>query len=223
MPIDQAYRRLLEAYGPQHWWPAQTPMEMIVGAVLVQHTAWRNVERAITQLQAAGLLEPGPLARAPQEELAQLIRVAGPHRVKARRLQCVAQFIVDRYGGSLDAMFADDPQTLRASLLGVHGIGPETADCIMNYGAGAPRFVVDAYARRVAGRHGWLDAKAPYAAVQQWFESRLPADAPLLGELHALIVKVGVEHCRPTPRCAGCPLECMLPGAGSHDDEPQSH
>lgn len=210
----ETFDLLLRAYGPQGWWPAQGRFEMMVGAVLVQHTAWTNVERAIENLRAARLLEAGALAACDEGALAELIRPAGTHRVKAGRLLSLARFVQQRFEGSLDRMVATDPEALRALLLGVRGVGPETADCILTYTAGAPRFVADAYARRVAVRHGWAPARATYEQVQTQAEAQTPAVGGLRGELHALLVRVGKSHCGPKPRCAGCPLQSLLPADG---------
>lgn len=216
MSIDllEVYRRLFAAYGHQHWWPGESPFEVLVGAVLVQNTAWKNVERAIENLHEAGVLEPRKLYDLPLAELETLIRPAGYFRVKSKRLRNLLRLIVERYDGSLEALFAVSPDELRAELLSVNGIGPETADALMLYVGGLPTFVVDAYAMRVAARHGWIDFEADYHAVKEFFEGGLPADAPLFNEYHALLVRVGKEHCGKTPQCQGCPLEDLLPDGG---------
>lgn len=214
VPLRDIYRRLLDHFGPQHWWPADSPFEVVVGAVLVQNTSWKNVERAIAQLREAGVLAPRALVALAQDELEELIRPAGYFRVKARRLRHLVEFLVERYDGSLDAMFAEDLDALRRALLGVHGVGPETADSILLYAGNLPKFVVDAYTCRVLVRHGWLEPEADYHRVQELFESRLDGDPALYNEYHALLVRVGHEHCRPQPRCEGCPLAPLLPEGG---------
>jgi endonuclease-3 related protein len=211
----QAYEHLLDAFGPQHWWPGESPFEIMVGAMLVQNTAWRNVERAISNLREADLMEPRALYAVPQEELAELIRPAGYFQVKARRLRHLLKFLVDEYDGSLQQMFHTDVATLREQLLAIHGIGPETADAILLYAGGLPTFVVDTYTHRVLARHGWIGYEADYHEIKDCFESALPADRALYNEYHALLVRVGKEFCRRTaPRCDTCPLAPMLPERG---------
>ncbi|MCI0334041.1 MAG: endonuclease III domain-containing protein [Planctomycetes bacterium] len=211
----RAYDRLLTAFGPQRWWPGDSPFEIAVGAVLVQNTAWRNVERAIANLRDAGVMEPRALYALPPEELAELIRPAGYFQVKARRLRNLLKFVVEEYDGSLDAMFRTDVATLREQLLSIHGIGPETADAILLYAGGLPTFVVDTYTHRVSARHGWVGYDADYHEIKDHFESGLPADAPLYNEYHALLVRVGKDFCRRSaPKCDACPLADLLPEGG---------
>ena len=217
--LQEVYDRLLAAYGPQQWWPARTPFEVILGAVLVQNTSWQNVTKAIDNLRQQDLLEPHALYRVPLEELEELIRPAGYYRVKARRLRSLVAFLVERYGGSLEAMFQTGLAELREELLGIHGIGPETADSILLYAGGLPTFVVDAYTHRVFARHGWIGFDADYYRLKDHFESGLPQDARLFNEYHALLVQVGKEHCRKTPRCEGCPLADLLPPGGPLEPE----
>jgi endonuclease-3 related protein len=210
-----AYDKLLDAFGPQHWWPGESPLEIMVGAVLVQNTAWRNVERAIENLHDAGVMTPHALYAVPLAELAELIRPAGYYQVKARRLRNVLTFVVAEFDGSLDAMFRTDLASLRERLLAVHGIGPETADAILLYAGGMPSFVVDTYAHRVLARHGWIDYDATYHDIKEHFENTLPTDAALYNEYHALLVRVGKDHCRrAAPKCEACPLAPLLPAGG---------
>jgi endonuclease-3 related protein len=219
-PLADLVERLFAAYGPQHWWPGESAYEVMVGAVLVQHTAWRNVERAIAALRAEGVLSFAALAATERGTLAALIRSAGPPSVKAQRLHALAEFVLDVAGGSIERLFegCDDQATalvLRERLLGVKGVGPETADAILLYAGGAPLFVIDAYTRRVLARHGWCSPRASYESLQQAFEAALPRDPAWFKEAHALLVKVAVEHCRsPRPRCDGCPLAPLLPEGG---------
>ena len=211
----EVYERLLAAFGPQHWWPGDSPFEIMVGAVLVQNTAWRNVERAIDNLRDAGVMEPHALYALPPTELAELIRPAGYFQVKAKRLRNLLQFVVEEYDGSLDAMFRTNLSTLREQLLAIHGIGPETADAILLYAGGLPTFVVDTYTHRVLARHGWIGYDADYHEIKDYFESTLPADAALYNEYHALLVRVGKDFCRKTaPKCEACPLADLLPPSG---------
>jgi endonuclease-3 related protein len=214
-PLREAHRRLLRRYGPLGWWPAETPLEVCVGAVLTQNTAWANVEKALANLRAAGLLgDARAMLALPEARLADLLRPAGYFRVKARRLRALLRWLVDRGGGDPAAALRGGTAALREDLLGVHGVGRETADSILLYAGGRPVFVVDAYTRRVVGRHGWSDGEAGYEDLRAFFERRLPRDAPLYNQLHAEIVAVGKDHCRPVPRCEGCPLEGLLPRGG---------
>jgi endonuclease-3 related protein len=180
----------------------------MVGAVLTQNTAWANVEKAIANLKHAGVLTPARLREIPLRTLAALIRPSGYYTIKARRLANLMAFLGDRYGGSVVRMLRDGPARLRDGLLSVNGIGPETADAIALYAAGHPAFVVDAYTKRIFSRHGLVPGNAGYHEVQQLFLRNLPADARLFNEYHALIVRLGKEHCRKqSPKCERCPLE----------------
>ena len=201
----EIYQRLLSAYGPQGWWPADTRFEVMVGAILTQATAWRNVERAIQRLKAAGALSPERMARLSEGELAELIRPAGFFRQKTRRLRALLRLIGQH--GSVERLLSLPAGELRRELLAVPGVGPETADSILLYAAGYPVFVVDAYTKRILHRLGLLSGeKAGYEEVQELFESNLPRDPKLYGEYHALLVRHAKEHCRARPRCPGCPL-----------------
>lgn len=211
MILQEIYRRLFDAFGPQHWWPGQSPLEVMVGAILVQNTNWTNVQKAIGNLREEGLMEPHRLARLAMAELEELIRPAGYFRVKAKRLHNLIRFVVDRYDGSLDAMFATGLGTLREELLTVNGVGPETADSILLYAGNLPTFVVDTYTHRVMARHGWVGFDADYHQLKDYFESQLADDPAMFNEFHALFVRVGKDHCGKTPRCDGCPLADLLP------------
>ena len=211
---QKMFRRLLKSLGPQSWWPGESPLEVMVGAILVQNTAWKNVERAIANLREAALLDPHQLLEIGNDELEQLIRPAGYFRIKARRLRSLLEFFVDQYGASIEALQAADMQVLRQQLLEVHGIGPETADSILLYALDKPALVVDTYTHRVFSRHGWLDYDTDYHQLQAHVASELPVDAPLYNELHALVVNIGHHYCRKTPRCEECPLKDMLPKSG---------
>jgi endonuclease-3 related protein len=212
--LQEVYERLYRVYGPQHWWPGETAFEVLVGAVLVQNTAWKNVEKAIGNLREEGLLDPRRLLATEDEELAELIRSAGYYRMKTRRLKNLLRMLVERFDGSLEMMFAEPLEELRAKLLAVNGIGPETADSILLYAGNLPKFVVDAYTYRVFARHGWIDFGTDYHELQAHFESGLERDAVLYNEYHALLVRVGHLHCRKTPKCDGCPLAELLPEGG---------
>jgi endonuclease-3 related protein len=212
--LTNVYQRLLEAFGPQDWWPAESPFEVIVGAVLTQNTSWKNVELAIENLRSADLLDVVKLDQVTHAKLAALIRPAGYFRLKATRLKNVARFIRQHYGGSLDAMFSADTLQLRQQLLSINGVGPETADSILLYAGGHRSFVIDSYTGRVAKRHGWIEPDADYDDLKRMFESSLDPDVELFNEFHALLVVVGKEFCRPTPKCEACPLRDLLPPDG---------
>jgi endonuclease-3 related protein len=210
----QVYQTLLGALGPQHWWPGESPWEVMIGAVLVQNTAWKNVERAIANLREADLVDPRRLLVLPAEELAELVRPAGYFRLKTKRLRSLMEFVVQRYDGSLEALRNADWRQLRAELLGVHGIGPETADSILLYALEHPVLVVDTYTHRVFARHGWIGYEADYHQLQEYLTSELPVDAAIYNELHALLVNVGHHYCRRQPECDDCPLRDLLPESG---------
>jgi endonuclease-3 related protein len=187
----------------------------MVGAVLVQNTAWRNVERAIANLRDAGVMAPCAMYAVPLAELAEMIRPAGYYRVKARRLRNLLQFVVEEYDGSLEVMFGTSIDILRGRLLSIHGIGPETADAILLYAGGLPTFVVDAYTHRILARHGWIGYDADYHQIKELLESTVPADVALYNEYHALLVRVGKEYCkRSIAKCEACPLAELLPIQG---------
>jgi len=206
--LPEIYRRLDAAYGDQEWWPGETPLEVAVGAILTQNTAWANVEKAIANLKAAGLLEPAALARLTPSEIAPLIKPAGYYNVKARRLRAFLDFLWEEYDGDVAAMAREELPAVRPKLLAVRGVGPETADSILLYACGLPTFVVDAYTHRVLHRHGLADEAAAYDELKELFEGNVEADVPLYKQYHALLVRVGRERCRRgEPRCAGCPLE----------------
>ncbi|MBP7937091.1 MAG: endonuclease III domain-containing protein [Phycisphaerae bacterium] len=201
------YDAMFETFGPQHWWPAKSSTEVIIGAILTQNTAWRNVERAIANLAAAKALDWKRLHEMSVEELAELVRPAGTYKVKAHRLKSFVEWLWDRYQGDLKRMFNTSLDALREQLLSVSGIGRETADAILLYAGGMPSFVVDAYTARILYRHGLTDDSADYDEIKDLFESNLPEDATYFNEYHALLVQVGKLHCRPRPRCEGCPLD----------------
>ncbi len=209
--LQQFYAALYEALGPQHWWPARTRFEVIVGAILTQSTAWVNVEQAITNLRRARLLTPRALEGVPLARLARLIRPSGYFRQKAKKLKEFVRFLRKNFSGSLNPMFRRPTGELREMLLGVHGIGPETADSILLYAGGHPLFVVDAYTKRILLRHGLTNQKASYEEIRQVFERNLPRDPKLYNEYHALLVQVGKNWCRPrVALCDQCPLGPFL-------------
>jgi endonuclease-3 related protein len=202
----EIYHKLIDRYGPQRWWPARGPFEVIVGAILTQSTAWNNVEKAIDNLRKSGCLSAAALRGLSEPDLAALVRPCGYYNVKARRLRSFVRWLGESFHDDLDRMFARDVGELRRELLGVHGIGEETADSILLYAGDRPVFVIDAYTRRIFGRLGLAPARDSYAAFQAMFMDSLPTDARLFNEYHALLVHLGKESCRQTPRCPECPL-----------------
>lgn len=185
---------------------------MVVGAILTQSTAWVNVERAIARLRRAGALRPAVLAALPPARLARLVQPSGFFRVKAGRLRAFVRRLIRRHGGDLRRFLRQPVPALRAELLGIPGIGPETADSILLYAAGRPVFVVDAYTRRILARHRIVPLRADYARCQAVFMDHLPRDPALFNEYHALLVRVAKEYCRSRPRCERCPLRFDLRG-----------
>jgi endonuclease-3 related protein len=213
-PLRKYFEALLRRYGPQGWWPGETPFEVMVGAVLTQNTSWANVRRAVERLKERRLLDPFRLHAIDTGALARIIRPAGYFRVKARRLKNLVGWFVERWGADLERLRSLPPERLREELLAVHGVGPETADSILLYALGMPSFVVDAYTYRLLTRHGKAPEGASYGEMKELFERELPRNAALYNEFHALIVRVGKEHCRPVARCATCPLRRFLPRRG---------
>lgn len=210
--LARLYRLARRAQGPQGWWPARTPYEVMVGAILTQNTAWTNVEKAIAKLRAARSLTPRRLLSLGPARLAECIRPSGYFNQKTLRLRMFSRWFLRRFGGSPARMRREDPWRLREELLSLNGIGPETADSILLYALGHPFFVVDAYTRRIGGRHGLLDPEAPYEEIRARFEDAMPRRAAILNDFHAQIVRIGKERCRKrAPRCEGCPLEPDLP------------
>ena len=201
------YKKLYSSFGPQHWWPGETPFEVAVGAILTQNTNWTNVEKAIANLKKDKVLNPGALHNMSHDRLASLVRPAGYFNIKAKRLKNFISFLINEYHGSMSRMAKEDLMSIREKLLSINGIGPETADSIMLYALEKPVFVIDAYTKRVLSRHNILDHNASYDAFQGLFHSRLRKDIRLFNEYHALFVRLAKENCRTKPLCAGCPLE----------------
>jgi len=206
-PLDEYFNTLFTSLGPQHWWPSETQFETTVGAILTQNTSWKNVERAIANLRDAGLLSLQALVSVSLRRLERLIRPSGYFRQKARKLKAFCEFVRLDYRGSLKKMFETPTIVLRQKLLGVFGIGPETADSILLYAGGHAVFVVDAYTKRILSRHGWISENAKYDEVRWLFEREFPGDVRRLNEFHALIVNVGKNWClKQGPHCYECPL-----------------
>jgi len=202
LSLSAIHHRLFRAYGPQHWWPADSPFEVMVGAILTQNTNWRNVEAAIASLQAAGMLDGSRIASCDEARLGELIRTSGFFNQKAVSLKAFCRFYLD-HGGAAGLKRLDDP---RRALLALNGIGPETADSMLLYALGMPVFVIDAYTKRIFARLGLTRPEASYHQLQEFFEEHLPMDAGLFNEYHALIVEHAKQHCRVKPLCAECPL-----------------
>jgi endonuclease-3 related protein len=210
--LRAVFDALLAAYGPQDWWPAETPFEVMVGAVLTQNTAWTNVERALERLTACIPLEAQAILGLPEEALAQALQPSGYFNVKARRLRAFCEHVIAE--GGLERLAALEPADLRRRLLAVPGVGPETADDMLLYAFGHPVFVVDAYTRRIFTRLGLLTGREGYEEIRAGFESALGSDAPLYNEYHALIVRHGKDLCRSRPRCVDCCLRSQCPAVG---------
>jgi len=200
------YQKLYDFFGPRGWWPADSPFEIIVGAILTQNTSWRNVEKAIIRLKRKKLLTPEKLYYVEESVLAEAIRPAGYYNVKAKRLKEFINFLFEEYKGDLSLMFSENMDVLRVKLIAVNGIGPETADSILLYAGGKQIFVVDAYTKRVLLRHKFILNNTSYDEVQDLFMNNLPGDVELYNEYHALLVHLGKIFCKRKPDCTDCPL-----------------
>jgi endonuclease III related protein len=203
----QIYQKMFDALGPRHWWPGETPFEVIIGAILTQNTNWSNVEKAIKNLKTAGKLSPEGIYELSVTELAELIRPSGFFNVKAKRVKAFINWLFSRYKGNLSKMFAQDLQALRGELLSVKGIGPETADSILLYAGNMPTFVVDAYTHRIFSRHELIPEESTYDEMKSFFEENLPEDVQLFNEYHALLVNIGKTFCKTKKVCEPCPLK----------------
>jgi endonuclease-3 related protein len=215
--IQQAYDALFARWGEQQWWPGRTRLEMMLGAILTQNTAWINVEKAISNLHSNNALNFHALEKSSEKQVAEWIRPAGYFNQKAHYIKVMIETIRKQFDGSLNKLFALDTSALRKELLSWKGIGPETADSILLYAAKRPVFVVDAYTRRFLSRHKWCDQNASYGSVEKLFSDNLPEDVQLYNEYHALIVRLGKEHCNTKPKCKGCPLEKFFPRDNGQD------
>lgn len=203
--LTEIYQRLSQRFGKQHWWPARTQFEIIVGAILTQRTTWRNVDLAMRGLKNAGLLDIHRLAKAPINRVQALVRPVGFYRQKAKRIINASHHIVDNYNGSLARLFAKPTPALRRELLSLDGVGEETADSILLYAANRLVFPVDEYTRRIFGRMGIIKARR-YDQLQAFFHKHLPGDLGVYKEMRALVVRLGKEHCRTMPKCKACPV-----------------
>ncbi len=209
----EIFERLYSAYGPQHWWPADSPYEMMLGAILTQNTAWTNVEKALSNLKSAGALNQTFLLNTDQEQLAKLIRPSGYFNIKAQRLQNFANWYQQQ--GRYKQLARLDDQDLRSRLLGVNGIGPETADDILLYAFQRPVFVIDAYTRRLLLVFGLIEGKEAYESLRRGFESALEPDVQLFQEFHALIVRHAKQRCSGEPECPHCCVIAPLQTRGT--------
>jgi len=205
--LTEIYELLYDAFGPQNWWPGETPFEIIAGAILTQNTNWTNVEKAIANLKSAERLNPQGLRHIDLARLAELIRPAGYYNLKSRRLKNFVDWLFDNYVGEVENLRRVDTDQLRTELLPVKGVGRETADSILLYALDRPIFVVDAYTARIAIRHGLTEPDAGYEQLRELFEWNLPRNVELFNEYHALLVRAGKESCKTKARCPGCPLE----------------
>ena len=199
------YKSLYDVFGPQHWWPAKTRFEIIVGAILTQQTTWENVEKAIKNLQEKHLLTIESLANTPLKKIEKLVQPAGYYHQKSKRLKEISTYFLRKYQGNLNKLFKNNTKSLREELLTLPGIGEETADSILLYAGEKRIFVVDAYTRRILSRLGLLPA-GDYDRIRMFFEDNLPGDIKIYQEFHALLVKLGKEFCKKKPLCQICPL-----------------
>lgn len=215
--VFEIYKRLYGAFGPRRWWPAETPFEVMVGAVLTQNTSWANVEKAILNLKKRRLLTPERLNGIPSRELAALIRPSGYYNIKAKRLKSLVDFLMRDFGGDIALMRRKGVEALKKELLRVHGIGPETCDSIMLYALNKPVFVIDAYTKRIFSRCGMAKEDVTYDELQRLFTEALPRDVKLYNEYHALIVQLGKEVCRKAPKCNLCPINKLCYNARTEE------
>lgn len=205
--LTALFDELYKAFGPQHWWPGDSPFEIAVGAILTQNTNWANVEKAIGNLKREKSLSAKKLHTMSASHLATLIRPAGYFNMKARRLKNFIELLQTEYEGSMNKMASDSLANVREKLLSVNGIGPETADSIILYALKKPVFVIDAYTKRILSRHTILHHDESYETYQTLFHDSLKKDVSLFNEYHALMVRLAKDHCKTKPRCSGCPLE----------------
>jgi endonuclease-3 related protein len=215
LALMEVYRKMLGHFGPLNWWPAQTPFEVCIGAILTQNTAWSNVEKAILNLKSAECLSPQGIKTVDLQKLATLIRPSGYYNQKAKKLKHFVRFFAAEYASSFRQWQADSADKSRKKLLSVNGIGPETADSILLYALNKPVFVVDAYTRRIFSRHGFFPENSSYDQIQEFFTLYLPREIPLYNEFHAQVVYTGKTFCRVRPLCDKCPLkQGMKKGVG---------
>jgi endonuclease-3 related protein len=208
----KVYQAMLKTHGYRHWWPGDTPFEIMVGAILTQNTAWKNVEKTIAGLKKEKLLSISGIRKVPLAKLAKVIRPSGYFNQKAKKLKGLVRHMDQEYSGSLKRMKQQPLPALREKLLEVWGIGPETADSILLYALEKPVFVVDTYTKRILLRHRWIPASAGYSHIQQLLTCRLPKEERLYNDYHAQLVAVGNRYCkRSQALCEQCPLQPYLP------------
>ena len=216
-PLRQAYRLMHRARGHLQWWPADSPFEICVGAILTQNTSWKNVELAIANLKAARVLSPKKIHALARDQLAQLIRPTGYFNIKAKRLRNFVDTVVEHHDASLKRFFKGNTTTVRERLLAINGVGPETADSMLLYAGGHSSFVIDAYTKRIFERHGWCNAKTDYDELQllcteSLSQKRGAVKLDYWQDFHAQFVVVGNHYCKPrNPLCTECPLQTLLP------------
>ncbi len=208
--LQEIYEKLYSFFGPQNWWPAETPFEVCIGAILTQNASWKNVERAIENLKNKNLLDPFRLYEIPIEELSQLVRPSGFYNIKAKRLKNFVKFLVEKYKGDLNKLFSLGLYEARKELLEINGLGKETIDSMLLYAGNLPIFVVDAYTYRILNRHYIVPEEATYDEIQAVFMENLPHDVRLFNEFHALLVACGKNFCKKkTLLCDSCPLNSI--------------
>ncbi len=204
--LVKMYQKLYQTIGPRHWWPADSPFEVVVGAILTQNTSWKNVEKALGALKEKNILDPLQLYKVDEQYLATTITSSGFFNIKSKRIKSFINFLFEQYQGSLEKMFSEKLTLLREKLLAINGIGPETADSILLYAGGKPIFVVDAYTKRILLRHKVISPRARYSEIQELFMNNLKADVKMFNEYHALLVYIGKYYCKRVPQCKSCPL-----------------
>ena len=203
----KVYKLLYKKFGPRHWWPGETKLEIIIGAILTQNTAWGNVEKAIKNLKKEKVLKVKKLSQISEERLARLIKPAGYYNIKSKRIKNFLKFLNSVYSGSINKLFKTELNKLRKELLDINGIGPETADSMLLYAGEKPVFVVDSYTKRIFSRHSLVAEDAEYEEVQRFFMKNLSRSVKLFNEYHALIVELGKNLCKTKkPLCSKCPI-----------------
>jgi endonuclease-3 related protein len=204
--LQEAFALMHAHFGPRNWWPADSPFEVMIGAILTQNTAWTNVEKAIQNIKNENALSVQRLSEISENMLAKWIRPSGYYNIKAKRLKALIRFISDEFDGNIGKMAKVDADDMRGRLLEIYGIGEETADSILLYALGKPFFVVDAYTRRIFSRHSLVKKGVSYREIQSFFMNHLPHNTTLYNEYHALIVETGKTFCSRKPKCIDCPL-----------------
>jgi endonuclease-3 related protein len=209
--IEIVYKQLFDHYGPQNWWPADSQIEVIIGAILTQAVNWSNVEKAISNLKEANLVNLKKLKEVKEKRLAELIKPSGYYNMKAKKLKSFVSYLDDNYDLNLNKFNKGKPETIRKKLIDIYGIGPETADSIMLYAFNQSKFVIDTYTKRIISRIGYTSEDVSYDKLKALFEKNLENDAKLFNEYHSLLVKHAKEHClKSSPLCIKCPLNKII-------------